>query len=278
MSFYGEYSTLQEIRATYLNETNATQDTMLFDLLRSTSREMDNICNRRFVPWLTTQYYDTPRRPDDPILFTDDLLELTTLTNGDGNTFTTAQYKLYPLNAYPKHKVIILPSSELKWYTTSTGDPNGAISAAGVYGYHDDYTNAWQDTLATLSAAITTTSQTTVTCTTGKVYRGYLVKIDSEYIYINSVTVGSSDTLTMIRGVNGSTAATHLISTPIYRWTSPEVEMVCRVASVAYFKLRANPVGDSVVLGGQSFATPKDVTQYMDKRLRELGLIRTGIG
>jgi hypothetical protein len=54
--------------------------------------------------------------------------------------------------------------------------------------------------------------------------------------------------------------------------------MVCRMAVAAYFRVKDNPVGESINIEGNSFSTPKDVLQWMDKRLRGLGLVRVGVG
>ncbi len=277
MSTYADYTTVNAVRSTYLGSTATGQDGLLLDLIRSTSREIERVCNREFYPTVQTRYYDTPRIRRD-ILLDADLLSLTTFTNGDGTVFTAAQYQLYPLNESPKFKLVVLNSSSTVLQNTSSGDYEGALSIAGVWGYHPDYSNAWQDTLATLAAAISSTSTTTFTCTTGKLYAGDLIQIDTEYMYVSAVTTATSDTITVVRGVNGSTAATHLISTAISRWTMYDIEMVARTAVAAYFRLRSNTLGDTIRIGTDSFSTPKDVLQWMGKRLAGLGVIRVGLG
>ena len=190
---------------------------------------------------------------------------------------TSTDYKLYPLNSTPKNKMTLLHTHYV-WQPDTNGNPNGAISLNGIWGYHEDYGDAW-DTVTTLSTAITTAGQTTVTVPTGTIAAGDFLKIDSEFIYVKSVAVSTTDTITMDRGVNGSTATTHLISAPVYRWAPmPDVEMLTRRAAVAYTKLRANPIGETINVDGITYSTPKDVNKWIDGQLATLGLIRTGMG
>lgn len=276
MTTYADYTTLTDVRATYINSTATGRDTLFSSLIRSTSREIEQASNRKFYPRVETRYFDTPDAGLGSLLFDDDLLALTTLTNGDGTAFTASDYKLYPLNATPKQFVKVLASSSLRWQTAS-GDPEGAISVAGVWGFHDDYGSAWLDIAGVLAAALNS-SATSFTCTTGTVRVGDLLKIDSEYLYASAVSTSSTDTVTCVRGVNGSTATSHLISAPLYRWYYPAITALATVAVVAYERLQNNPLAETISIDGYNFATPKDVTKYIQSRLGVLGLIRLGLG
>lgn len=279
MAFYCEYTTVAKLKA-YKDTTSTltASDGLFLDFIRQVSREIEDISNRLFYPRIELHYFDIPRRSYD-LNFDHDLLEVTTLTNGDGIVIGPTNYKLYPLNDTPKRKLTLLPI-QYAWQYSTNGTPFGAISLNGVWGYHDDYGNAWKDTGATLSAAISTTGATTATTQTGLVFAGDLLKIGTEFFYVSAVTIGSpNDTLTIARGVNGSTAATQLIDAVIYRWDpGTHIDMLTRRAALAYTKLRTNPIGETVTLDGQTFNTPKDVTKYIDATLRGLDLVRTGIG
>jgi hypothetical protein len=248
---------------------------MLADLIHSTSREMEDIAGRKFYPRIETRYFDTPSFLGiEQLWLDDDLLSLTTLMNGDGIEIPAAAYVLRPRNESPKHSIELLVSSDYRWQITAAGDPQDAISVAGIWGFHNFYDGAWQDTLATVQndpLAIGGTSLTGLT--TGKIHAGDMLLIESEYIYVVSVTVSTTDTATIVRGIHGSTAAAHVKTTSIYRWTHEEVEMLARMAVAAYFRLRQNPIGDTVNVGGQTFSTPKDVSAWMVKRMTDLNLI-----
>jgi len=38
--------------------------------------------------------------------------------------------------------------------------------------------------------------------------------------------------------------------------------------------MRENPIAETIVIDGNSFATPKDVTAYIQSRLNALGIVR----
>jgi hypothetical protein len=277
---YGDYTTMVQVKTNYLDILGSADDILLADLIHSVSREIDNLTNRHFYPRKETQYYDTPKLPTSAISFDDDLLDLTTLVNGDGNPITVSYYKLYPLNRTPKAKVVVLASSPEQWSTDSGGNSEGAITLAGVFGYHTDYTNAWVATGGTVQNVTSIdATNTSLIVETGKIKMGWLLQIGTEWLYVSAVSVSTTDTVTVARGVNGSTAAIHLHDAPILRWAVDErLEMVARVGVAASYRIRANPVGETIVIDDIRFETPKDITKYMNSRLSQIGVIRTGIG
>ena len=300
MPNFGEYTNVSDVRSTYIKQTGTGDDVLMLDLIREVSRMMDSSAKTVYYPFIQTRNYDIPRFNVSPwsnlyaipydvfpytahvggayqsyLTFDLYLLDLLTLTNGEGTTIASSKYYLYPSNYYPKRGVRLKPTSGTVWLPATTGEWEQVIQVQGVWGYHEDYTNAWVDTAATLSAAITTTSATTFTCTTGKIKAGQLLKIDSEYFYASAVTTGASDTITVVRGANGSTAATHLISTAISYWqVDYSIQSLCRMATAAMYRLRDNPVGDTVVYEGRVFQTPKDIQKFIDDRIDALGASR----
>lgn len=307
MTFYGEYTTLAELRTSgegaQLNIANANADPFLLSLIRSVSRSIDQVSNRRFVPWVQTQVYDaiTPnawsalnpymggKAGDDLqsrtggyaysriLRLADDLLAVTTLTNGDGTVISAANYLLYPANAWPKDQIHLKQSSGLAWQPDSSGNYEQVISLAGVFGCHDDYPNAWMSAGTVADVAGINASVTSYTASAGHgIAAGALLKIESEYLYAAAV---SGNTITVVRGVNGSTAATHATGMAVSVWgVLAGVSAACRMAAAALWNLRANPVGQTTSINGVSFQTPKDVTEWVQQELYNLGLVRMGMG
>jgi hypothetical protein len=285
-----EYTTVaackdsRDIQATI----SSVQDDFILREIRRASKDINDICNRHFAPVIDTHYFDTPgganlvsrvyARYIADLNMDDDLLELTTLTNGDGTVITSTDYKLYPLNSTPKEKLTLL-SSKYVWLPATNGVPNGAVSIVGTWGYHREYDEAW-DTVTALAAAITTTTATSTTVPKGLIDAGDLLKIDTEFIYVSAVATGTpNDTLTIVRGVNGSTAAAHLVSAVVYRYScGGQIEALARSAATAYTLLRSNPMGESVSLDGVNWTTPKDVLKWLGLELASLGLVRIGMG
>ena len=273
MAQYADYSTVNEVRATYRGTTATGQDTLFSELIRSTSRDIEAACGgRRFYARIETRRFDYTA--DRQLDLDDDLLAVTTVTNGDATTVAATDYHLLPYYGPPYYAIRLNEASTVLWQLDSSGNSERVIQIAGQWGWHPAYADIWLDTGGTLAAAITSTTATTTTCTTGTVRAGYLIKIDSEYLHVSAVTTGASDTLTIVRGVNGSTAASHLISAPISRWYFPSLEMICRMAVSAYERLKNNPVGETVRLDGQSFSTPKDVKVWVESQLESIGARR----
>ncbi len=284
--FYNELCTVHEVRSEYLDPlglSSAVDDPLILSIIRSHSAAAARMSNRQFVPQVATRIFDVPPVWDRNIFsgiprldINDDLLEIDTLTNGDGTVVTSSQYVTYPLNRTPIHQIALKSTQGLLWQSTQ-GNKEGAISIAGVWGYHEDYTNAWQDTGATLQASLAS-SDTSATVQTGLVQAGFLIRLDLEYLYVSAVTTGSpNDTLTLVRAVNGSTAAAHNSDVSVQRWQT-QVGLTIRTATAGTLRLRDNPIGDTIRIDGQTFQTPRGVLEYIDRSLRQQGLEKVGIG
>lgn len=299
MAYYGELTTLADVHAYLTDTTNTAHDPTYLALIRSVSRDMEATSNRHFSPRVLTQLYNTPEqapwsaRAEMPryesvmaggfgharrhITLDDDLLEVTTLLNGDGSTITAADYLLEPANATPKELLKLKRSSSVVWLLNSSGESEQVISLTGIFGWHDDYANAWVQSLATIHPGITAAATAVPLSTGGSALlkAGQLIKMGSEFAYISAIP--STDNLTLVRGVNGSTAAIHADLTDIYTWSTPSIEIICRTGVIAMARLRDNPVGESVRVGEAVFTTPKDVRAWLNTQLAALGLLRLGM-
>lgn len=138
MTITNGYATLQQFKDR-LNpgglQAQATDDTVIEAMIEGVSRYIDGETDRTFYARSETHYYDLPDNPYELLIRDDDLLTLTTLTNGDGTVITSTYYKLYPLNTSPKWKIILLPSSGYIWQFSTTGNVEAAISIVGTWGY-----------------------------------------------------------------------------------------------------------------------------------------------
>jgi hypothetical protein len=100
----------------------------------------------------------------------------------------------------------------------------------GVWGYHRAYARAWL-AVDTLAAAIVTTTATTFTVVdvggadvygfTPRISAGNLVKIDNEIMEVIATTI-ATNIVTVRRGVNGTTAAAHIIAAPVSTWQTDD--------------------------------------------------------
>lgn len=117
-----------------IESTDTTDDAVIGDILEGASRLIDTETRRTFFARIETRKYDVP---DGNTLYIedDDLLAITTLTNGDDTTLASTEYILLPANANPKYAVKIKDSSAYSWEAESDGDSEQVIEILGSWGY-----------------------------------------------------------------------------------------------------------------------------------------------
>ena len=213
-----------------LNISGAGDDQRLRMVADSVSRMLDRYCNRHFYVLRATRKFDgggtTLLLPDlisvDANGFkTDDDKDRTFET-----TWASTDYLLLPSNADP----LTAGNPESRPYTTIEVDidagtkndfPQGRqmVQIAGQWGWWQHLKRAAETANAIADA---TTTSVTVSSRTD-VEAGHTILIDSEQIYVRSY---STNTLTVDRGVNGTTAASHGAgaSIDIYEYPGPVVE------------------------------------------------------
>lgn len=274
MANYAEYTTIQDLRATWQGSTATTEDTLILQMIRGVSRDME-IGSRWFYPRIETHYYDTPSGRE-LYLEEEDYLAISSVVNGDGTTVSSSDYHTLPYNQTQKHTIRLTIPSGLSWLPSTDGSTERAISVTGVVGYSRDYGSAWQLSSVTIQNNPLSSSGTSITASAGSViYAGMLLRLGTtnDYAYVTTV---SGTTVTVVRSVNGSTGTSHTQGESIYIWTPGfELETLCKAATQARLRLKESPVGESVQIAGSTFSTPKDVTQYIHKQLQALGYTRS---
>jgi hypothetical protein len=250
------YATVDEIKLWIGGNLSELEDDDLDPILKrytvEASRMMDLwVSNgkrpyRRFYPTVATRYYDHPirtsangspkdssagllatRQPSTSILrLHNDLLELTTLTTKNGTiTITSADYLLYrtrfrdDLYDQTPYNAIKLEPDGTYTVFQYINTPNQANAVDGIWGYHDDWANAWEDSGDSVQNDPTISSSATalkVSNADGDDINGLpnrfkhqqLIKVNSEYMWVTDITA-DNNILTVRRGMNGSTAAQH---------------------------------------------------------------------
>lgn len=257
------YATLADYKA-YVTargqttSTDAADDGVVTDLLNYASRYIDLETRRTYYPRIETDLFDIPF--GRTLYFDDDILEVTTLTNGDSTVIASTEYITQGTKP-PYWSLSLRNNSSVSWEAAANGNTQQVISLACVKGTHDRYTQrAWQQ-VGTLGAAITDTTTLAFTMTAGhSIVAGNIVKIDSEIYNVSTV---ATNTITPIkRGDNGSTAATHLINTPVYAWQPMEgAKLSClEIANSAYHRRFGRTTGDSATVTAAGVVlTPQDV-------------------
>ena len=200
-------------------------------ILESVSRRIDSVCHRSafgsgFGPRIGTNKYDGDGSPG--LLLRDDLLNtsaftVATATLGTGvSPVVDTDYFLATPDGYtgPPYRKIILHGQGSPTYFAAG---YRTVVVAGTWGYSNVTIPNATTVSSGLAAGTTATSFTT--SATPTISPGHTLKIESEQVYLYSVV---STTATIVRGVNGSTAATHANGTAIavYQYDS-RVHDVC---------------------------------------------------
>lgn len=140
MTINNGYSTLAEFKAyvTARGQTfvaDSTDDGVIEDIIEAASRKIDSMTARAFYARTETRLYDVPNPASRELELDDDLLTITTLTNGDDEVITSADYNLLPSNLAQKQSIELLASSQFRWTFDSNGNTRAVISVAGTWGW-----------------------------------------------------------------------------------------------------------------------------------------------
>ena len=203
------YVSLDEIKTLLgLNLSDREKDVALMLLLNRVSRRADAYCGRHF-------YCETATRERwiallSNIIFVDDLISITTLKEIDINdivtTIASTTYDLQPLTGYPK------TSLRRKDGTWTQGCK---LQIVGKFGYSDTS----DDSGDTVQNDPLTSSGTLLTVSNGKNFSvGQTLPIENEQVFVLAI---SANALTIRRGVNGTTGASHIKTTAISIQTYP---------------------------------------------------------
>jgi len=134
MTITNGYATLAEVKA-YIDtdSTDAGDDAVIEDMVEMASRLIDRLTLRTFYARTETHYFDYCGGRG--LEMDDDLLTVTTLTNGDDDTIASTEYNLLPFNRSPKREIRLKQSSTEGWEIDTDGNSEGVISVVGTWGY-----------------------------------------------------------------------------------------------------------------------------------------------
>jgi hypothetical protein len=116
-----------------IDSTDATDDTVIEGLIERASRYIDDKTGRTFYARTETHYFDYPR--SRTLKMDDDLLSVTTLTNGDGTEIANTEYNLLPYNDAPYFAIKLTDVTTTYWQGSSSGSYEKIITVLGTWGY-----------------------------------------------------------------------------------------------------------------------------------------------
>ena len=233
-------------------------DSLIMRLASDVSRAIDNWCNRQFYPQAVTLYFNGTGGRD---LWVPDLAAITTVSysDDDGETYTaltaddylaTVAGDVNALGSYNLLRVSALSDTLSAW-------PAGerSVKIVGVKGCSDWRDQAWESTGDTVENNPLASGGTSVTVNdadgadawglTPRFSGGQVLRIGSEYLETTAEIDTAANTLTVLRGRNGSTAAQHAQNTAIDIWRAPEnIRRACVIQVVRQMERGFNAFGD----------------------------------
>jgi hypothetical protein len=261
------YATLDDLRAR-LQITDASQDALLLDLLIGASRAVDDHCGRRFFSEVKTRILDSTS--GSLLMLPDDLISVSSLTTDseqdntfDGETWAeNTDFVLGP-DTYPKWRIDTLPNGNCSFACAAR-----YVRIVGTWGYAES-ANPCEATAITGTVASANGTSLTLSAS-GTIKAGQTLKIEDEQLFVSAV---SSTTVTVRRGVNGTTAAAH-DAKAIFVATYPEAvkRMTLHLATQDYNDLGSKgydreKIGD-YEYQRQNFGTRTEATtKLMDRAL-----------
>ena len=113
-----------------------TDDVLLNTLIDRATKAIDTYCSRRFEASTATRYYESDAVDGDYLYLDDDLISVTTLTNGDsdGTTISSSYYWLWDRNSGPPYYAIRLKATGTTTYSWEQ-DTDYFITVAGTWGW-----------------------------------------------------------------------------------------------------------------------------------------------
>lgn len=226
------FVTLDRLRARLgLAAADTAENPRLLAALGAASAAIERTLGRRFVPRRAAVTHPVNPRYASELLLGDDLLELDSVSDASG-TLPPADMLLLP-DAPPYSMLRLLNWRAFAWDQS----PYRAVTVSGVWGWHDDWTQAWRSSGDSVQNAPLSASATSLSVldadgedAAGESPRfqvGHLLRAGSEYLRVLAVNT-ATNTLTVQRGVQGSSAAEHTQGTPLAVYQPPEdVAMLC---------------------------------------------------
>lgn len=251
---YGDLTTLKS--PAFLNTPDDGHDERLLGMLETASRWIDRYCDRHFFTMQGERRFDGTGRA---VLAVTDLVSAEEVRVRQGSTgrwigWNSGDWLAYPLNAAPTEPdgrpyTRIVATAGGRRFPLS----RGGVIIVGLWGYGD----VREDTGLQVSGAGAAPEDTEImVAATGggpsaSLSAGHTVRIGDEQMYVADAADGQGGTtLTVQRGVNGTTPAAHAVGSgvSVYRYPSAVTE-ACLLQAAIRWRERFNapfqsPEGD----------------------------------
>lgn len=263
MTITNGYTTLTAFQTRQLNAqmgggfaTDTARDAIMHTMIEASSRWIDGYCGRKFYTSVETRYYSGK---GCGWIGVDDLVSVTSITTDNGgdrvysNTWATTDYDLEPFDA--RNRTPAEPYSMI--HTAPQGvnyfpSTPKSVKVIGNWGYADQTV-----ALSTLTSGVNA-STTTWPVASGSVFEvGMIVLCGTEQAYVDAI---SSNNLTVRRGANGTTAATHSSSDAVSAYQFGAIAEACVLYAQRLYMRREAVLGvtGTSITGQVTMTIPTD--------------------
>jgi hypothetical protein len=129
------YCTLDDFKSYHaIKSTNVGDDAVINLMIESASRTIDQQTGRIWYTHTVTKYFDLPRKHSSLLVFDEDCVSVTSVTNGNAVAFDAADYVKYPYEGPPYDSIGLIDQPTMSWLPTSLGNRQKAITVVGVFG------------------------------------------------------------------------------------------------------------------------------------------------
>ncbi len=211
-----------------LDATDTGDDDRLLDAIKAAIAAIERETGRRFTPYQASIPHSIDLHDSSEIILRGDLLQVEAVTHGSSQSVSLNDIAHLPPGSDAPAGVLRLINGEGFVYDES---PINAVTVTGIWGWHDDWPQAWissgdrvsDETLSASSQHIYVSDADgpDIQGQSPRFQVGGLIRIDREYMRILSVDT-AADSIAVLRGVNGSQAAAHAINAPIDCYEPPE--------------------------------------------------------
>lgn len=261
------YATLAEVKREMKSERTIADNQVLAGI-RQVSRRIDRMFYKRpapfFAPYIETRanYRLTASRVnsvDGTFIFDEPLLSLTGVVIGTNTLVVGTDVQAFASEYAPYDTLQLTDRCCNGWFRyASCSGCFGLqyVSISGTWGYNVDWSHAWLNTLQTItnvggidsddtSFTVTDVDAANANGITPALSAGNMIQIDTEWMEVTA-TDTATNTATVKRAVNGSTAAVHAQGTAIYAYQLEEGVKRATVRQVAlqYAKIGGYPNQD----------------------------------
>ncbi len=252
--YYPILTTVTSVKTSDIVTDKTTADDIFKKYILRAGKVFSSLAGTEIAPYKATKYYNHPYPYTNKLHLGDNLLELISIyTEGGDREISTSDVILLcgmDTNSTPYDTIEIKTTSLSPFFEAGDATQNSNI-VTGVWGWHDDLSTMWMNSQDTV---LSSTSNTIVVNDADGLNLNFETRFEVfqlckvvqgtsfEYFIINSI---SSNTLNVIRGVNGTTALTLTGGEVIYTFVPPyEIEQAIRRLVAWYYRQKDSSRAD----------------------------------